>query len=123
MTTGLSGTYAVNGTDLSLPPTTGKWLDRASYGVDGNAHTVYSQYRDFELKWELISTDDASQIIGFYNQVGNTGTVTVCLPKWGDPTFTFYNYSGTTLVEPIVGEYYQGYIQSVTLVVVNARTN
>ncbi len=123
MTTGFSGSYGFNGTDLTLQPSTGKWLERSGYGFDGSGHPIYSQFRDFELKWELISTNDAQQIINLYNTVGNTGTVVSCLPDWGNANFTFRNYSGTTLQDPQVSEYFQGYIQSVTLLVVNARTN
>lgn len=123
MTTGLSGSYGFNGIDLTLQPSTGKWMERTDYGFDGNGHPIYSQFRQFELKWELISTNDAQQIISLYNTVGNTGTLTSCLPDWGNANFTFRNYSGTTLQDPTVGEYFQGYIQSVTLLVVNARTN
>jgi len=123
MTTGLSGTYALNNTDLQLPPTDGKWTERTNYGVDGNAHTIYSAYRNFELSWDLQSTNDASQIIGFYNLVSNTGTIVACLPKWGDPTYTFYNYSGTTIQEPTFESYFQGYPQTAKLLIMNVRTN
>lgn len=123
MTTGLSGSYAINDTNLSLQPTTGKWESRNSYGVDGGGHPVYSQLRSFELSWELISPLDAKQLIDFYNAVGNTGTVVACLPRWGDAEFTFFNYSGVTMQEPSVGTYFQGFIQSVRLLLLNVRTN
>ena len=120
---GLSGTYAFDDTDLTLPPTTGRWVTRNNYGIDGNGHPVYPALRSFELKWQLISTEDASQIIGFYNTVGNTGTVVACLPQWNNVGFEFINYSGCTLMEPEVGEYFQGFIQEVSLLVLNVRTN
>ena len=123
MTTGLSGSYAFNNTNLTLQPTTGKWHDRTSYGVDGGGHPVYASTRNFELKWELISTADAKQIIDVYNAVGNTGAVVSCLPEWGNVGYSFKNYSGTTLQDPQVGEYFQGYIQSVSLLILNVRTN
>lgn len=123
MTTGLSGTYAFNNVDFTLPPSEGKWVERTSYGVDGNAHTVYSQFRNFELSWDLISTSDAKNIIDVYNQFGTTGTVVSCLPKWGDVDFTFYNYSGTTLQEPTFDSYFQGYFQTGKLIIVNVKTN
>ncbi len=123
MTTGLSGSYAFNGVDLTLQPTTGKWEERTSYGIDGGGHTVYSSLRSFELKWELISTSDAKQIIDFYNLVGNTGSVVSCLPEWGNVDYSFRNYSGTTLQDPTVGPYFQGYIESVSLLILNVRTN
>lgn len=123
MATGLSGTYAVNGIDLLLKPTSGKWVERTQYGMDGGAHPVYAQNRSFELTWQLISPSDAQQIINFYNLVSNTGTVTACLPQWGAADFRFVNYSGTTLEEPRVGEYFMGFIQEVSLLVVNVNTN
>ena len=123
MTTGLSGSYAFDNVNFQLQPTTGKWSERTNYGVDGAGHPIYSSVRNFELTWELISPTDAQQIINVYNSVGNTGSVVACLPKWGDATYTFFNYSGTTMQEPSVGEYFQGYIQSVKLLLLNIRTN
>lgn len=123
MTTGLSGTYALNGVDLTLQPTTGKWLDRTNYGVDGGGHPVYSQTRGFELTWILISPSDAKQIIDTYNLVGSTGVITACLPEWGALEYQFRNYSGTTLQEPTVSTYFQGFIQEVRLLILNVRTN
>lgn len=123
MTTGLSGSYAFNDTNWTLQPTTGKWVDRTQYGVDGGAHPIYSNFRNFEVTWELISPTDAKQLIDFYETVSATGTLVSCLPKWRDPEFTFHNYSGTTVLEPVVGEYFQGYITSVKLLIMNIRTN
>ena len=122
MTTGLSGTYAFNGADLTLQPSTGKWVERTDYGIDGGGHPVYATTRKFELTWDLISTSDAQQIINFYNTVGNTGTVVACLPEWGATQYQFKNYSGTTLQEPTVGTYFMGYIESVKLLILNVRT-
>lgn len=119
---GLSGTYALNNTDFQLQPTTGKWVERTNYGVDGGGHPVYPATRKFEAEWVLISPTDAKQIIDFYNLVGSTGTVTACLPEWGNTNYTFKNYSGTTLSEPEVGTYFQGYIESVKLLIMNVRT-
>jgi hypothetical protein len=122
MTTGLSGSFAFNNIDLQLPPSDGKWVERTDYGVDGDAHVVYSAFREFELSWDLQSTSDASQIIGFYNLVSATGTLVACLPKWGDPTYTFYNYSGTTLREPTFDSYFMGYPQTAKMLIMNVRT-
>lgn len=120
---GASGTYATNGTDWTLQPTTGHWVERNQYGIDGSGHPIYSNFRNFEATWELISTSDAKQIIDFYNTVSSTGSVVSCLPEWGNTNYEFRNYSGTTLQEPVVGEYFQGYIQSVKLLIINIRTN
>lgn len=123
MTLGLSGSYAFDNVNLTLQPTSGKWLERTQYGIDGGGHPVYPAVRSFELRWELISTSDAQQIIGIYDAVSNTGTVTVCLPEWGNVGFEFVNYSGCTLVEPEAGEYFQGWIMDFRLLVLNVRTN
>lgn len=123
MTTGLSGSFAFNNTNLTLQPTSGKWDARSSYGIDGQGHPIYSAVRSFELSWQLISPSDLNQILGYYNLVGNTGTVTACLPQWGASTYTFTNYSGTTLQEPEVGEFFQGFYQSVKMLILNVRTN
>jgi len=123
MTTGFSGTYAVNNVNFTLPPTSGHWLERTNYGIDGEGHVLYPATRSFEMVWELISTDDASQIIGFYNAISSTGTSVVCLPDWGNSNFLFRNYSGCTLVEPTINEYFQGYITNMSLKILNIRTN
>src|SRR5688572_20057816 len=122
MTTGLSGTYGFNGTDLTLQPTTGRWVERTQYGIDGGAHPIYAQNRSFEITWQLISPEDAKQVIDFYNVVGSTGTAVACLPQWGSVDYRFKNYSGTTLQEPIVGEYFMGFIQEVKLLILNVNT-
>ena len=123
MGAGYSGTYAFNGTDLNIPPSEGRWKERPSYGIDGGGHTIYSSVRDFEMSWDLVSVANLQQIIGVYNTVSNTGTAVSCLPKWGDPTYLFYNYSGTVLTEPTVGAYFQEFVQDVKLLILNVRTN
>ena len=120
---GLSGTYAFNGTDLLLQPTSGKWQERTNYGLDGGAHPVYPAVRNFELTWQLISPSDAQQIITFYNAISNTGTVVACLPEWGASAYQFRNYSGASLQEPTVGEYFNEHITEVRLLILNVLTN
>ena len=123
MTLGASGTFAVNNTNLNQYPTEHGWAERANYGVDGGAHTIYPQNRSYQMTWNLISPADAKQVIDFYNTVGNTGTVTFCLPQWGNVDYVFFNYSGTTLAEPTFGGYYMGYLTDFKLLVMNVNTN
>ena len=123
MTTGLSGSYAFNGTDLTLQPTEGRYIERNNYGVDGGGHPVYPAIRSFELSWALMPTSDAKQIIDFYNAVGNTGTVVACLPQWGNVGFNFVNHSGCTLAEPTVGAYFIDHVQDVRLVIMGVRVS
>lgn len=122
MTQGLSGSYAINGTNLTLQPTEGRWNQRDNFGIDGAGHPIYSTVRTFELSWQLISTSELNQIINFFDSVSNTGTVAVDLPKYGANTYTFYRYSGCTLNEVQVGAYFEEYIQEVTLLILQVRT-
>lgn len=119
MTIGASGTYAVGGTDFTLQPTRGRWVDRDSLGFDGGGHPVYPAVRSFEMSWQLINASDLSQIIGFYNSVQNTGTVAVDLPSWNGNPYQFQRYSGCTLSEPMVGDFFVEHTQEVRLLVYN----
>ena len=118
---GFSGTYAANGVDFILPPSTARWEDRDTLGIDGNAHPVYSLYRNFEMRWELAHPNDVKQLIDIYNTLGNTGTAVFDLPQWGAANFLYYGYSGCTMIEPTVGEYFMGWLKDVTLVVTKVR--
>lgn len=122
MTTGASGTYSINNTDLTLQPTEGRWIERDNLGFDGQGHPIYPAKRNFEITWVLESQSDLSQVINFYNTVGNTGTVVFCLPEWGANEYRFKNYSGCTLSEPTIDPYFMGYSQSVRLVIHNIQT-
>lgn len=121
MTQGLSGSFAINGTNLSLQPTTQHWLDRESYGIDGAGHPVYSQFKSYELTWQLISPSDFAQLVNFYNQVSNTGTVVVDLPRWGSSTYDYYSYSGCTLTEPTLGEDFVEHFQEAKMLILKIR--
>ena len=123
MTTGLSGTFAFNDTNLNQYPTTHRWVERTQYGIDGGGHPVYPQIRSYEMTWNLISPENAQQIINFYNQVGNTGTITTCLPEWNASDYRFKNYSGTTLEEPEMQGWFMGFIEELKLLVLSVNTN
>jgi len=123
MSVGLSGSYALNGTNLTLQPTEGRWGERDSFGMDGSGHPIYPSVRTFELSWELISTSELQQVINFFNAVGNTGTVVADLPQYGAAAYQFYAYSGCTLNEVMVGAYFQEYVQDTKLLILNIRTN
>lgn len=120
---GYSGTYALNGTNLSLPPSEGTWGGREIIGMDGNGRPIYPSIREFTMTWNLISVSDLKSIIDAQLSVANTGSSVVDLPKWGDVGYLFYSYSGAYVNEPKVGKYFAEHIESVTLVVSNIRTN
>jgi hypothetical protein len=121
MTTGLSGSYAFNGTNFTLQPTSGRWLPRDAIGIDGAGHMVYPGVREFELVWSLQSVTDARYLIDVFNTVSNTGTAVSCLPKYGDAQYLFYNYSGTIPREPEFGEYFEEHPSSVRLIIGNIK--
>jgi hypothetical protein len=120
---GASGTYAVDNVDLQTRPTSGKWVQRKEHGIDGNGHSIYSSVRNFEIKWNLMHPDDWATIINAYNTVQNTGTLSWDLPHYGSPILNnFKTYSGTVITEPEQGEYFQGWVTDVSLLIYNVRT-
>lgn len=123
MSIGQSGTYAVNSTDFLMRPTKAKWIKRDELGIDGNGHPVYPAVRGFEISWNLMHPTDYAQIINAYNVVQNTGTVAFDLPSYGSPTLGLFKcYSGCVVSEPEVGEFFQGYVADVSLLIYNVRT-
>lgn len=122
MTQGTTGTYAINGTELLLQPTSGKWIDRPIKGFDGNGHPIYPAVREFELTWQLISMTDVAQLQTFFNSVSSTGTAVVDLPKWQTAPYQFYSYSGTTLGEPVISEFFEQHETDVSLLIYGIRT-
>lgn len=121
MTIGLSGSFALNGTNLTLQPTTSQWLERQVLGYDGTGHPIYPAVREYQWTWQLINASDLSQIIGFYNAVQNTGTCSVDLPAWGNSQYLFTTYSGCTLQEPQVSENFAEHTMNVKLLILNIR--
>ena len=119
---GYSGSYAVNGVNFILSPTTGRWSSRDSLGIDGNGHPIYPSVREFELRWGLAHPTDVEQFIQAYNSVSNTGTIAFDLPEYGNLNYLFKTYSGTTLSEPEFDDYFEGYIKDVRLTIHNIRT-
>lgn len=122
MTQGYSGSYGINGVNLTLSPSDGGWVVRDELGRDGNNRPIYPAIREFEMKWDLISSADLQQIINA--QLSSvTGSIISDLPKWGASDYLFYSYSGTIWNEITVGHYFVGYSTDVTLVISNVRTN
>lgn len=122
MTQGYSGSFAVNGVNFLLPPTTGRWIPRDTLGLDGNNRPIYPALREFELHFDLMAVSDLQQLIN--SQLATvTGTTVVDLPKWGANDYLFYSYSGTMFQEPETGVYFAGYVSDVTLIIRNIRTN
>lgn len=120
MTTGLSGTYAINTNDLC--PETARWIPKSPLGIDGNGHPIYSAVKEFEMTWGLISMSDFNTLYQSYVLVSNTGTITADLPEWGASDFRFRRYSGTIIHEPETGEFFTNHVSNVRLLITNIRT-
>lgn len=119
---GQSGTYAINGVDLGLMPSTGRWLVRQSIGIDGDGRSIYPAYRDFEMTFDLISTSDLDTLLT-YQKYSTTGTVSVDLPQWSNSSYSFATYSGTVIDDIETGEYFMGYFSNVRMRIRKIRTD
>lgn len=119
---GVTGTYAINGVDLSLQPTTGRWTPREVLEVSGEGRPIYPTVREFEIKWGLMSMNDFNQIQASFNLVQSSGTCVVDLPQYATTPYQFFSYSGCTLREPQVAEYFNTWVSNVVLVVMAIRT-
>lgn len=123
MSTGYSGSFGVNGTNFILPPSQFGWSERQEFGEDGGGHPIYSAYRSFDISWELCHPNDMKQILDAYALCSTTGTVSFDLPQWAADGYKFATYSGCTMKEPAMGNYFNEYIQNVKLRIQMVRTN
>ena len=121
MTLGYSGSFGVNGINFILQPSVSKWGNRDELGIDGNGHPIYAAFREYELTWALAHPSDVKQLIDVYNTLGNTGTAAFDLPQWGADDWYFASYSGCTINEPKVGQWFNGYYTNVKLTVMKVR--
>ena len=122
MTPGFTGSFALNGANLTLQPSTFGWENRDTLGTDGNGRPLYSSLASFQLFWGLMSTSELRQLILISDTVSATGTVVSDLPEWGNNDYYFKSYSGTIIGRPQVGEYFNTYVTDVRLVISNIRT-
>lgn len=122
MTTGYSGSFAINGVNFLLSPTKSGWMGREELGIDGNGHPVYPAVREYEISWVLAHPNDIKQINDAYLLASSTGTLSFDLPQWGASDYIFYRYSGCTMREPQMGEYFAEYIADVKVTILLVRT-
>jgi hypothetical protein len=118
---GPTGTYAFNGTSLLLMPTEAGWVSKELIGISGNGHPTYPGVREFEMNWDYMAMDEFAQIQTLFDGVHSTGSLVVDLPKYGTTPYTFYSYSGCTLKEPEVGNFYETYVTKVRLLILRIR--
>jgi len=121
MTIGASGTYAINGTDLLLQPTSGRWIPTSPLGITGDGHPIYSSIHEFEINWTLTSQLDLDQIQDFRDMIWLTGTASVDLPSYRGSAYVFQTYSGCSIFEPERGVYYSDHTTDFRIVIGNIR--
>lgn len=114
--------YYINGTELLLQPTTGKWMPRGTLGISGDGHAIYAGVREFEMRFVLETPADYNQLINFFESNQPTGTAVVTLPRFGYATYEFFDYTGCVLREPEAGTYFTEHQQDVLLIVSNIKT-
>jgi len=114
-------TYRINGVDLALQPTTGRWIPRTLIGTTGDGHHIYPAVREFELRWGLASPAEVDQLYDYFSVLNVTGTVVVDLPQYDGNTYVFHSYSGCTLQEPDRNTYFTEHITDVVMMVTNIR--
>lgn len=115
-------TYKINGTEIVIQPTTGRWVGRTAVDVDGWGHPIYPPYREFEMSWQLITMEQAEQLHTFFLAVGSTGTVVVDLPQYATDAYTFFAYTGCVLQEPSFGEFFVEHSKDTMLLVTRIKT-
>lgn len=114
--------YKINSTEFTLPPTTGRWIipDALGIGVSGVAR--YPAVKQFELLWDFMSPAEYSQLKTWYAYQNNTGTITADLPDIEAASYEYRTFSGVVMFHPIVGEYFEGYLSDVSVILSNIRT-
>jgi hypothetical protein len=114
--------YKIGGTELSLQPSSGRWviLDPLGIGISGMAR--YPAVKQFELLWDLMPLADYAQLYSLYESQSLTGTYVVELPDIEDNAWAFREFSGAVINHPTAGEYFQEHISDVSLVIRNIRT-
>jgi len=115
-------TYKINGTELIIQPTTGRWFPRAQAGIGGDGHAIYVGVREYELRWQVESASGYNQLMNYFDAINPTGTAVVDLPQFGHSAHTFFSYSGCVLREPEAGVYFSESHTTVILLVTNIVT-
>ena len=116
-----TGSYAVNGVELTLQPTEHRWMPRDPVDIDGDAHAVYHQIHQYEMRWGLMTPAEYNQIYLCYLAVSSTGTMIVDLPEYGANRYYFKSYTGCTAQEPYYGGWFTENMLEVVWLIDNIR--
>lgn len=114
-------TYKIQGTELLIQPTSGRWMPRESLARDGWGHNVYPGVYQFEMVFGLEFPSGTAQLQDFFDSVNVTGTAVVDLPRYNYPTYEFFSYSGCVIDEPTFERYFTEHQTSVKLLISNIR--
>jgi len=122
--------YRINGRVIQ-EPTSGQWLSRSMLDVQGDNRPIYGPVRAFQLRWQIDSYQQWSLLVAVFNELQSSGTAVVTLPAYPyEPypqatgtVYAFREYSGCTLGEPVIGEFFDGYPQDIELLIANIVTS
>lgn len=117
--------YKINGTEITIQPTTARWLQRYNLGRTGAGNAIYAQIREFEMRWQLVDQAQVKQLVTFFNSINYTGTVVVDLPEWGSlvsGAYVFKSYSGCVIDEPEFNVYFAEHSTDTILLISNIVT-
>lgn len=115
----LTGSYGIGNVEFDLQPTSGRWMPQEPVGVTGDGHPIYPSIHSFEIRWGVMAISEYDQLRDFYKTALLTGTLVVALPDIDADTWTFKNYSGCVLQEPIAGEYFAEHVTDVVMYVLD----
>lgn len=113
-----------------LEPTSGRWLPRGAVDVQGDNRPLYTPVRAFEMSWTIDTYEQWSLLVATFNELQSSGTCVVRIPAYPSLTFpsatgsayAFREYSGCTLAEPTIGEFFEGYPTDMALLIANIVT-
>lgn len=113
----------INGTSLPVQPSEHRWVDREQLGTDGNGRAIYTAFREYEIKWDMLSPDEFNTMNNYFLSIGQTGTANVSLPQYPPTsTYQFQTYSGTILREMTYSGYFENYYKDVRFMIARIRT-
>ena len=114
--------YKIGGVVLNPQPTTGQWMARTIVGRDGNGRAIYEPLRKFELKWNVLDASEYNNLQDYFLSIGATGTRVVSLPMYTTGSYSFTDYTGCYVDEPVPGQFFSEHYLNVSLLVTNIVT-
>lgn len=112
----------LNGSVFSQQPTEHSWVPKDPIGIDGNGIEVMPAVREYQLKWDFVTTDVWNEIYAAFTAQGVTGSVVASLPKWSTSPYQMYAYSGCVVREMVYDSWFENYYSNVRLLIVKIVT-